>query len=94
MLWFPAIILSTWQRINELEDPTFNHNVDTSNFQVRSTTSDEFCFNILRIYFQVVQAFFYIFGVIYLGYLFVLLLKAYTELRSMPFFGEYENGSR
>lgn len=34
MLWFPAIILSTWQRINELEDPTFNHIVDTSNFYV------------------------------------------------------------
>ncbi|CAH2009468.1 unnamed protein product [Acanthoscelides obtectus] len=68
MLWIPAIILSTWQRINELQDPTYNHTVDTSNFYI-------------------IQAFFYIFGVIYLIYLFVLILKAYTELRSMPFFG-------
>ncbi|KAJ8977166.1 hypothetical protein NQ317_003106 [Molorchus minor] len=68
MLWFPAVVLSTWQRVNELEDPTYNHIVDTSNFEV-------------------VKAFFYIFGAIYVIYLFVLILKAYTELRSMPFFG-------
>ncbi|CAG9836454.1 unnamed protein product [Diabrotica balteata] len=68
MLWFPAIILSTWDRINELEDPTYNHVVDTSNFYI-------------------VKAFFYIFGVVYLLYLSILILRAYTELRSMPFFG-------
>ncbi|XP_018565323.1 transmembrane protein 181 [Anoplophora glabripennis] len=68
MLWFPAVILSTWQRVNELQDPTYNHTVDTSNFYI-------------------VKAFFYIFGVIYLIYLSVLILRAYTELRSMPFFG-------
>ncbi|XP_076258872.1 transmembrane protein 181 [Rhynchophorus ferrugineus] len=37
--------------------------------------------------FYVVKAFFYIFGIIYLIYLGFLILKAYTELRSMPFFG-------
>ncbi|KAJ8917991.1 hypothetical protein NQ315_011444 [Exocentrus adspersus] len=68
MLWFPAVILSTWQRVNELQDPTYNHTVDTSNFYI-------------------VKAFFYIFGIIYLIYLSVLILRAYTELRSMPFFG-------
>ncbi|CAG9857632.1 unnamed protein product [Phyllotreta striolata] len=68
MLWFPAIILSTWERINELKDPTYNHTVDTSNFYV-------------------VKAFFYIFGIVYLIYLTILILKAYTELRSMPYFG-------
>ncbi|ENN81969.1 hypothetical protein YQE_01680, partial [Dendroctonus ponderosae] len=36
---------------------------------------------------MVVKAFFYIFGVIYLAYLGFLILKAYSELRSMPFFG-------
>lgn len=41
------------------------------------------------IVFQVVKAFFYIFGVIYLIYLFILILRAYTELRSIPFFGMY-----
>ncbi|XP_019865171.1 transmembrane protein 181 isoform X2 [Aethina tumida] len=68
MLWFPAIILSTWQRYNELQDPTYNHTIDTSNFYI-------------------VKAFFFIFGVIYLVYLLLLIVRAYSELRSMPFFG-------
>ncbi|KAL3279139.1 hypothetical protein HHI36_016653 [Cryptolaemus montrouzieri] len=67
MLWFPAIILSTWEKVNELEDPTYNHEVDTSNYYV-------------------VQSFFYIFSVVYVVYLGLLILRAYTELRSMPFF--------
>ncbi|XP_044761439.1 transmembrane protein 181 [Coccinella septempunctata] len=67
MLWFPAIILSTWEKVNELEDPTYNHEVDTSNYYV-------------------VQSFFYIFSVVYIIYLGLLILRAYTELRSMPFF--------
>lgn len=67
MLWFPAIILSTWQKYNELQDPTYNHEVDTANFYV-------------------IQSFFYIFGVVYVLYLSILILRAYTELRSMPFF--------
>lgn len=86
MLWFPAVILSTWQRVNELQDPTYNHTVDTSNFYVSNHATTNF--SVYQIEFQIVKAFFYIFGIIYLIYLFVLILRAYTELRSMPFFGK------
>ncbi|XP_044262247.1 transmembrane protein 181 [Tribolium madens] len=68
MLWLPAIILATWEKYSELQDPTYNHVVDTPTFNT-------------------LKAFFFIFGVIYLVYLVILILKAYTELRSMPFFG-------
>ena len=34
MLWFPAIILATWQKYSELQDPTYNHSADTANFYV------------------------------------------------------------
>ncbi|XP_057663045.1 transmembrane protein 181 [Diorhabda carinulata] len=67
MMWLPAMILATWGRIYELQDPTFDPTVDTSNFYV-------------------VKAFFYIFGIIYFMYLSSLMLRAYSELRSMPYF--------
>lgn len=34
VLWISAIILSTWQKYNELQDPTYNHNIDASSFYV------------------------------------------------------------
>lgn len=90
-MWIPAIILSTWERINELQDPTYNHAVDTSNFYVCGFGDAKILSYLIDIFivFQVVKAFFYIFGVIYLIYLFILILRAYTELRSIPFFGMY-----
>ena len=33
--------------------------------------------------------FFYVAGLMYILYLAMLILRAYTELRSMPFFGKY-----
>lgn len=35
------------------------------------------------------KMFFYIAGSMYIIYLAMLILRAYTELRSMPFFGKY-----
>ncbi|XP_050303960.1 transmembrane protein 181 [Anthonomus grandis grandis] len=67
MMYFPTLILSTWQKISELRDPGYDHTTEAN--------------------FYVVKAFFYIFGVVYLIYLGYLILKAYSELRSMPFFG-------
>ncbi|KAB0802999.1 hypothetical protein PPYR_05185 [Photinus pyralis] len=67
MLWLPPIIMATWEKCNELHDPTYNHTVDAHNY-----------YNL--------KVFFFAAGGIYLVYLLMLLLKAYTELRSMPFF--------
>ncbi|XP_019772753.1 transmembrane protein 181 [Dendroctonus ponderosae] len=67
MMYVPTMVLSTWQKIGELRDPTYDHRIEAD--------------------YEVVKAFFYIFGVIYLAYLGFLILKAYSELRSMPFFG-------
>lgn len=33
-MWLCAIVLATWEKYNELRDPTYNHFVDTGNFQV------------------------------------------------------------
>ncbi|XP_066254636.1 transmembrane protein 181 [Euwallacea similis] len=67
MMYFPTMVMSTWQKIGELKDPAYDHTLEAD--------------------FYVVKAFFYIFGVVYLLYLTFLILKAYSELRSMPFFG-------
>ncbi|XP_060526365.1 transmembrane protein 181 [Cylas formicarius] len=67
MMYFPSLVLSTWQKIGELEDPSYDHSVEAN--------------------LEVIKAFFYIFGSIYAIYLVYLILKAYSELRSMPFFG-------
>ncbi|XP_031638690.1 transmembrane protein 181 [Contarinia nasturtii] len=66
-MWLCAIVLATWEKYNELRDPTYSHFVDTGNFQG-------------------FQTFFYISCTMYLLYLALLILKAYSELRSMPFF--------
>lgn len=34
MLWLSAIILATWQKYNELQDPTYNHAIDTKHYDV------------------------------------------------------------
>lgn len=38
--------------------------------------------------FQAFKIFFFIAGIMYIIYLLLLMLKAYTELRLMPYFGE------
>ncbi|GLV41173.1 uncharacterized protein CBL_04697 [Carabus blaptoides fortunei] len=67
MLWLSAVTLATWQKYNELQDPTYNHSVDTKHYY-------DF------------KVFFFVFCGIYLTYLLLLILRAYSELRSMPFF--------
>lgn len=34
MLWLSAVTLATWQKYNELQDPTYNHSVDTKHYYV------------------------------------------------------------
>lgn len=33
-IWFCAIILATWEKCNELRDPTYSHFVDAANYTV------------------------------------------------------------
>lgn len=33
-IWLCAIVLATWEKINELRDPTYNHFADTGNYNV------------------------------------------------------------
>ncbi|CAN8018046.1 unnamed protein product [Ixodes persulcatus] len=67
MLWTSAFVLASWQRYNELRDPTYNYKVDTQAFAG-------------------LKIFFFTMGSIYLVYLLYLVVQAYTELRSMPYF--------
>ncbi|XP_075751610.1 transmembrane protein 181 [Rhipicephalus microplus] len=67
MLWTAAFVLASWQRYNELRDPTYNYKVDTQGFAA-------------------LKIFFFTMGSIYLAYLLYLVVQAYTELRSMPYF--------
>ncbi|XP_043270978.1 transmembrane protein 181 isoform X2 [Venturia canescens] len=66
-LWGAALTLATWLRCTELEDPTYNYIVDTSNYYG-------------------FKVFFFTVGGVYIAYLFLLILRAYSELRSMPYF--------
>nr|AAY54880.1 IP11750p [Drosophila melanogaster] len=66
-IWLCAIVLATWEKCNELRDPTYSHFVDTKNYNG-------------------FKMFFYIACCMYVLYLVLLLLRAYTELRSMPYF--------
>lgn len=34
-IWLCAIVLATWEKCNELRDPTYSHFVDTANYSVR-----------------------------------------------------------
>nr|CAD7443743.1 unnamed protein product [Timema bartmani] len=67
MLWVSAVILATWQKINELQDPTYDYKLDTANFYG-------------------FKVFFFIVCALYLLYLICLILRAYSELRNMPYF--------
>ncbi|XP_076239497.1 transmembrane protein 181 isoform X2 [Calliopsis andreniformis] len=67
LLWCSALVLATWLRCTELEDPTYNYVLDTSNY---------FGFKV----------FFFTVGGFYIAYLLLLILRAYSELRSMPYF--------
>lgn len=66
-IWLCGIVLASWEKINELRDPTYSHFVDAGNYNG-------------------FKVFFYISGAMYLLYLVLLILRAYSELRSMPFF--------
>ena len=33
MMYFPTLVLSTWQKISELEDPSYDHSIE-ANFYV------------------------------------------------------------
>lgn len=33
-IWLCAIVLATWEKCNELNDPTYNHFIDTGNYNV------------------------------------------------------------
>lgn len=35
LLWLSAVTMASWQKCNELKDPTYNYKIDTSNFYVR-----------------------------------------------------------
>lgn len=35
-IWLCAIVLATWEKCNELRDPTYSHFVDTKNYNVSS----------------------------------------------------------
>ncbi|XP_012254361.1 transmembrane protein 181 [Athalia rosae] len=67
MLWGAALTLATWLRCTELEDPTYNYVLDTSNYYG-------------------FKVFFFAVGGVYVAYLLLLILRAYSELRSMPYF--------
>ncbi|KAL1491469.1 hypothetical protein ABEB36_012065 [Hypothenemus hampei] len=66
MMYFPILVISVWQEIDELNDPAYDHTLEND--------------------YYVVIAFLYIFSTIYFMYLFWLMVKAYADLRSMPFF--------
>lgn len=34
-MWLCAIVLATWEKYNELRDPTYSHFVDAGNYQVK-----------------------------------------------------------
>lgn len=95
-MWLCAIVLATWEKYNELRDPTYNHFVDTGNYQViiyylffysiQIWNKSKLIFSSFLV-LKGFQQFFYISCAMYLLYLALLILKAYSELRSMPFFG-------
>ncbi|KAG8035262.1 hypothetical protein G9C98_001752 [Cotesia typhae] len=66
-LWCSALTLATWLRWTELEDPTYDYALDTSNYYG-------------------FKVFFFTIGAIYIAYLLLLMLRAYSELRAMPYF--------
>lgn len=88
MLWISAIIMATWEKCNELQDPTYNHVVDTTHYYVSDALYRVIFIRCTFVSFQTLKVFFFTFGAIYLAYLLLLILRAYSELRAMPFFGK------
>ncbi|XP_052873157.1 transmembrane protein 181 isoform X1 [Anopheles cruzii] len=66
-IWLGGVVLSIWEKCDELNDPTYSHFDDSENY------------NGLKIFVSIA-------GAMYLLYLGLLMLKAYSELRSMPYF--------
>jgi hypothetical protein len=85
LVWLAAVTLSSWQEYNELRDPTYNYRLDTGNFMVCITF--EAVDNNFFV-FQGFKIFFFVCGGLYVLYLLYLLIRAYAELRSMPYFGQ------
>lgn len=99
----PVMIITVWQKYYAFYDPTFNYTMNT-NYPVsdRIITSSyqssilviflflalKFLFNIISIW-QVIKIVFFGAIVLYFLYLIVLIIKAYSDLRNMPFFGKF-----
>uniref|UniRef100_A0A4W4END0 Transmembrane protein 181 n=1 Tax=Electrophorus electricus TaxID=8005 RepID=A0A4W4END0_ELEEL len=66
LLWFSAVILGIWQLVNELQDPTYQYDIDIKHFQG------------MKVFFLLLVAMY----VLYLGF---LLLRAWSELKNMPY---------
>nr|CAG4640732.1 EOG090X03I5 [Eulimnadia texana] len=66
-LWMSVIVVAVSQELQEIHDPSFSYQIDTSNFKG-------------------FKVFFFVAAAVYLAYLLLLMLKAYRELRNMPFF--------
>ncbi|XP_036432958.1 transmembrane protein 181 isoform X2 [Colossoma macropomum] len=66
LLWISAVTLGIWQLINELQDPTYQYNMDMKHFQG------------MKIFFLLVV-------VLYVLYLVFLLVRAWSELKNMPY---------
>lgn len=48
-MWLCAIVLATWEKYNELRDPTYNHFVDTGNYSVSKIKMNEYFKGIISI---------------------------------------------
>lgn len=88
-IWLCAIVLATWEKCNELRDPTYSHFVDTKNYNVSAVGLPIYYPILIWSVLQGLKMFFYIACCMYVLYLGLLLLRAYTELRSMPYFGKF-----
>lgn len=89
-IWISMVVMGVWQKFSEMNDPTFSYRLDADNFYVSLFC----CWNvapcrslIVSFLFQGFQIFFFCSAGAYLVYLFVLMIRAYSELHAMPFFG-------
>lgn len=49
-IWLCAIVLATWEKCNELRDPTYSHFVDTRNYNVSDGHTIIFIYTYMPIY--------------------------------------------
>ncbi|XP_076862617.1 transmembrane protein 181 isoform X2 [Brachyhypopomus gauderio] len=66
LMWFSPVTLGIWQMVNELQDPTYQYDMDIKHFQG-------------------MKIFFFLLVAIYVLYLGFLLLRAWSELKNMPY---------